>query len=209
MKLLIIASVLLQLPAIPTFKISGHVTTFPGVTLPQELTLRTYGQGTGPMNLKSVPVRADGTFEISGAASGEYSLSLGDPFRSPSRNFTFRGTDVTDFEIKVPTIAAGRIVLADGRGTGGDFVLSATTPVTATNINRGASKTMASKTSPDAGGNFSLAVFPGDNIIGFDRVPDSYTVASVTYDGTDLQHSALRLNAIPASTIVVTVNRTK
>jgi hypothetical protein len=68
---------------------------------------------------------------------------------------------------------------------------------------------MASRTSPDAAGNFTLAVFPGDNTIGFDSVPDGYTVASVTYDGMDLQHSPLRLNAAPASTVVVTVTRTK
>ena len=209
MKLLIIAAVLLQLPATPTFKISGHITTFPGVPLPQDLTLRTYGQGSGPMNLKSVPVRSDGTFEIIGAALGEYSISLGDPFRSPSRNVFLRDADVTDFEIKVPTPVAGRIVSADGQAIAGGFVVSATTPVTATNINRAARKTMATRTSPDAAGNFTLAVFPGDNTIGFDSVPDGYTVAAVTYDGMDLLHSALRLNAAPASTVVVTVTRTK
>jgi len=55
----------------------------------------------------------------------------------------------------------------------------------------------------------TLAVFPGENTNGFDRVPDGYTVASVTYDGMDLLHSALRLNAAPTSTVVVTVTRTK
>jgi hypothetical protein len=208
MKALILAALVLQLPGVTTYKISGRVTTFPGVAHPQTLTLRTYGQGSGALNLKSVPVQADGTFEIAGAASGEYSLSLGDPFRSPGRNFTFRGGDVTDFEIKVPAPVGGRIVLADGRAIGSNFVVSATTPVTATNIGRAAPKVMVSRIAPDAGGNFTLAVFPGDNTIGLDRMPYGYTVASITYEGMDLQHSPLRLNAAPTSVVVVTVTRT-
>jgi hypothetical protein len=56
--------VILLTLAQPTYKISGRVVVFPGSRLPQTLTLRTYGQGSNGLNLKSVPVNGDGTFAM-------------------------------------------------------------------------------------------------------------------------------------------------
>src|SRR5262245_61851285 len=122
MKTLLMLALLLQAPAGGTSKISGRVTGFPGAKIPSTMKLRVYGQ-VGPGNtivLRDVSVQDNGLFEISGIAPGEFGLSLGDPFRSPSRNFTFRDGDVTDFEMKVPIEVSGRLVMADGRVVPGE-----------------------------------------------------------------------------------------
>lgn len=207
MKILFLIAFLLQAPA-ANHKISGHVVTLPQVSMPSTLTLRVYGRGNGPMELRPVAVSADGTFEISGIAPGEFSLSLGDPFRSPSRNFTFRDGDVTDFEIKVPTEISGRVVMADGSAfTAGPVELIATTPVGATNINRAAPKIMTGRTQSGPAGNFSLTAYPGENSIRAENVPTSFVVKSITCGGIDLLRNALQLDSGPVSPIIVTLDR--
>jgi hypothetical protein len=160
------------------------------------------------MVLKSIPVKSDGTFEVTGLAAGEFSISIGNPFQSPSRNFMIRNTDVTDFEMKIPVPVPVRIVLSDGKPyLAGGVSLSLTSPVAATNINRAALNVMKSQSPRDWASNFTLLVYPGDNAISISDVPAGYTVQSMTYDGQDIQRNGLRLDAAPTSTIVVTVTR--
>lgn len=208
MKTLLLIAILLQAPGAATSKISGHVTTLPKVSMPSTLTLRIYGQGGDQMVLRPIPVSADGSFEISGIAPGEFSISLGAPFRSPSRNFFIKDGNVTDFEIKVPTEIPVRVVMTDGSAfAAGPIELVATTPVSATNINRAAPKIMTGRTQFSAGGNFTLTVFPGENSIRVENLPVGYVVKSITCGGVDLQHNPLQLDSTPSSPILVTLDR--
>jgi hypothetical protein len=209
MKTLILISILLQAPSGATSSIGGRVTVIPNAPVPAQLTLRIYGQGTGPgLNLQSVRVQNDGSFEIRGVSPGEYSLTSGDPLLSPGRNFTFRNGDVTDFELKVPVEISGRIAMADGSTVAlPSLMVTATSPVNATNLNPAAAKTMSSRATTGFRGDFTLLAFPGENTIRIEQVPTGYVVKSVTYGSMDLQSSPLTLGAAPAATIVITLDR--
>jgi hypothetical protein len=206
-------ALLLQAPA-GTSKISGRVTSFPGAKIPGTMKLRVYGQ-VGPGNsivVRDVSVQDNGLFEIAGIAPGEYALSLGDPFRSPSRNFTFRDGNVTDFEMKAPTEVSGRLVMADGRVVPGEASIRNTSPAAAT-MNSRAPRQIATLAFSDAGGRFSLGLFPGENTIslnptmGVNQLPSGYSIKSITYGAQDVTHTPMVLNAPPTSTLVIVLER--
>jgi hypothetical protein len=209
MRSLLLIALLLQTAALANHKISGRVTTFRGTPPPQTLTLRVYGQSGpgGSVVTRSIPVRSDSTFEVTGIAPGEFSISLGNPFQSPIRGFTFREGDVTDFEMKVPVAVSGRVVMSDGQPyNGAEILLTLTTDASATNIGR-APKMMKSLSTSDGPARFSLLVFPGDNAITVSGVPAGYAVQSIRYDGQDVPQSGLKLDTAPTSAIVVTLVR--
>jgi hypothetical protein len=139
---------------------------------------------------------------------GEFAIALGDPFNSPSRNFMLQNGDITDFEMKVPISISGRILMSDRSTLPASLFISAKTPVSATNINRAARRTMSSRTEPDTGGKFTLLVYPGDNAIAVESLPDSYAVESITYGSLDVNQNALHLTALPNSTIAITLSHT-
>jgi len=205
---------LLQTPTAGTSKISGRVTCFPGGEIPRTMKLRVYGQ-VGPGNsivVRDVSVQENGLFEISGIAPGEYELSLGDPFRTPSRNFTFRDGDVTDFEMKVPIEVSGRLVMADGRVVPGEASIRNTSPAAAT-MNSRAPRQISTLAFSDAAGRFSLGLFPGENTISLNQsngptqLPSGFTIKSITYGAQDVTHTPLDLKAPPTSTLVIVLER--
>jgi hypothetical protein len=209
MKPLILAVLLLQTPSPATSRIGGHVVTFPGAKIPTTLTLRIYGQQGpgGSVVTRSIPAQSDGTFQISGVAPGEYTVSVGDPFHSPGRNFTFRSGDVTDLEIKVPAAISGRVVVADGSPLPDPLVrIVDTTPVSGIAANPRVPKTMRSSVSPDAMGNFVLDAFPGENTISLDQLPVGYTVMSIMFGAVNVQ-GPITLESVPTSFIVITLDR--
>jgi hypothetical protein len=207
MKASILFVLLLQTLPVPAAKISGHVVTLPGTAMPETLTLRIYGNSGSQLNLRPVPVNSDGRFEITGIGGGEFTLSIGDPFRSPGRNFTMKEVEVTDFEVKVPVPVAGRVQLADGTPLQvPGLVIRAETPVTAVNISRAAPKTMGNR-APAESGSFTLGAFPGDNTISVEQVPAGYSVGAITYNGFDALNNPLKINVAPTGTLVVTLNR--
>jgi hypothetical protein len=197
-----------------TSKISGRVTGFPGAETLRMMKLRVYGQ-SGPGNsivIREVPVQENGFFEIAGVAFGEYSLSLGDPFHSPSRNFTFRDGNVTDLEMKVPVEVAGRLVTADGQPVPGEASIRNTSPAAVT-VNSRAPREIVTQAFSDAAGRFSLGLFPGENRIslnhtsGANQLPPGYSIKSITYGGQDVTNTPLTLNAPPKSTLVIVLER--
>src|SRR5436190_18254252 len=214
MRTLLMLALLLQAPDAGTSKISGRVTGFVDAVIPRMMKLRVYGQ-VGPGNsigVRDVSVQDNGLFEISGVAPGEYALSLADPFHSPSRNFTFREGNVTDFEMKVPVEVSGRLVTADGRVVPGEASIRNTSPAAAT-MNSRAPRQIATLAFSDAGGRFSLGLFPGENTIslnqttGVNQLPSGYSIKSITYGAQDVTHTPLVLNAPPASTLVIVLER--
>jgi hypothetical protein len=201
-------ALLLQTPSAGTSKISGRVTSFPGAKIPSAMKLRVYGQGGPDIVMRDVSVQANGLFEISGIAPGEYGMSLGDPFRSPSRNFTFRDGDVTDFEMKVPVEVSGRLVMVDGQVVPGETSIRNTSPAAAT-MNSRAPRQIATLGFSDGSGRFSLGLFPGENTIslnptmGVNQLPPGYRIKTITYGSQDVTHTPLVLDAPPTSTLVI------
>ena len=65
---------------------------------------------------------------------------------------------------------------------------------------------MTSKATTNAGGDFRLQVFPGENVFRLESL-SPYIVKSIRYGTSDIQGDTLKLDSVPIGTLVVTLDR--
>jgi len=188
----------------PVFKVNGKVETIPGAVMPSTIRMLARWLPRAP---KEVPVSMDGTFGFADVLGGEYELRIGRDAWTVTRHFNIPNQDVSGIEIKSAVPVHGRVVMADGtRLTMTDFKIQSGHTAGSPGNTR-TMPTIQRDFDVQDDGTFTVGAVSGEQRISVLGLPAAYSVKSMVYGSMDLLANKLSLSSVPASEIVVTLEK--
>jgi hypothetical protein len=173
-------------PPLPTFSVSGKVALKAEQKLPPYLRII-------PSGLISAPVRPDGSFVATGLQAGTY--WFGTSLLPKSPDFVVVDKDVTGLSVTLPF--TGQLI-----GSIETMARPLIEPISLWLID---AANPASRVGVSSSRSFELDLPVGEYRVAVDKLPDGYSIDSVTIDGTNVQNGAFKMAPNERMSLVVTI----